>query len=132
MDLNVKLSQDEGELLDDPSQYRWMIEKLLYLTTTKSDLSYSMNRLSQFLAKPRVPHSQEIHHVLQYVKSTIGQSLFFSCTSSTKFKGFVDSGQVSCLDTRKSIGGFCVLIGDSLVSQKSKKQHMVSKSSTKA
>ena len=72
MDLNVKLSQDEGELLDDPSQYRWMIEKLLYLTITRSDLSYSMNRLSQFLAKPRVPHSQAIHHVLQYVKSTIG------------------------------------------------------------
>ena len=77
------------------------------------DLSYSMNRLSQFLAKPGVPHSQAVHHVLQYLKSTIGQSLFFSCTSSTKFKGFVDSNWVSCLDTRKSIGGFCMFIGDS-------------------
>ena len=52
MDLNVKLSQDEGDLLDDPSTYRRMIGKLLYLIITRLDLSFSVNRLSQFLAAP--------------------------------------------------------------------------------
>ena len=63
MDPNVKLSHDEGDLLDDPSMYR-MIGKLLYLTITRPDLSFSVNRLSQFLAKPRIPHLQVAYHVL--------------------------------------------------------------------
>ena len=46
MDPNVKLSQDEGELLDDPTHYRRLIGRLLYLTITKPDLSFSMNHLS--------------------------------------------------------------------------------------
>ena len=62
MDPNVKFSQDEGEFLDNPTQYRRLIGKLLYLTITRLDLSYSVNRLSQFLAKPRVvPHLQVVY-----------------------------------------------------------------------
>ena len=64
MDPNVKFSQDEGDLLDDPSMYRRMIGKLLYLTITRPDLSFSANRLSKLLAKPRIPHLQAAYHVL--------------------------------------------------------------------
>lgn len=49
-----------------------MIGKLLYLTITKPNLSYFVNRLSQFLSTPRVTHMQAAHHVLQYVKATVG------------------------------------------------------------
>ena len=56
MEPNVKLSQEEGEVLEDPAVYRRLIGSLLYLTITRPDLSYSVNRLSQFLAKPRLPH----------------------------------------------------------------------------
>ena len=73
MDLNAKLSQDKGELLD-PSQHRQMIGKLLYFTITRLDLSYYMNCLSQFLVKPQVLHLQAIQRVLQYVKSIVGQA----------------------------------------------------------
>ena len=53
MHANLKLSQDDGELVEDPTAYRRLIGKLLYLTITRPDLSYSVNRLSQFLANPR-------------------------------------------------------------------------------
>ena len=132
MDLNVKLSQDEGDLIDDPSMYRRMIGKLLYFTITRPDLSFSVNRLSQFLIKPRIPHLQATYHVLQYVKATVGQGLFYSSSSAIELKAFADSDWAACLDTRRSISGFCVFIGDSLVPWKSKKQHIVSRSSTKA
>ena len=56
MEPNLRLSQDDGELFDDPSLYRRLIGKLLYLTIIRPDLSYAVNRLSQFLAKPRIPY----------------------------------------------------------------------------
>ena len=46
MDPNLKLSKEEGEPLDDPMMYRRMIWKLLYLTITRPNLSYVVNRLS--------------------------------------------------------------------------------------
>ena len=82
MDPNIKLSQEDGDLLEDPTVYRRMIGKLLYLTITRPDLSFVVNRLSQFLAKPRLPHLQAARRVLKYIKVTVGQGLFFSSASS--------------------------------------------------
>ena len=98
MDPNVKLSQDEGDLLNDPSMYRRMIGKLLYLTITRADLSFSVNRLSQFLAKPQIPHLHATYHVLKYVKATVGQGLFYSSSSAIELKAFADSDWPACLN----------------------------------
>ena len=76
-----------------------MIESLLYLTITWLDLSYSMNQLSQFMANPGASHLQAAYQVLQYVKSTVGQGLFFPSTSSMELKVFADSDWVACPDT---------------------------------
>ena len=76
MEVNLKLSKDEGDLLEDPALYRFLIGKLLYLTITRPNLSYSVNRLSQFLVQPRTPHMVAAQHVLQYIKSSPGLGLF--------------------------------------------------------
>ena len=93
-----------------------MIEKLLDLTRTWPVLSYSVNRLSQFLAKPRVPHLQAAHRILEYIKGSVGQGIFFSSSSPVELKAFADADWATFLDTRRSVTGFCVFIGDSLVS----------------
>ena len=108
MDVNVKLAQDDRELLDDPLQYRRIIGKLLYLTITRPDLCYVVNRLSQFLAKSRVLYSQVVVHVLQYIKNTFGQGLFYPTSTSLQLKAFVDANWGTCPHSRKSISGYCV------------------------
>ncbi|XP_075486495.1 uncharacterized protein LOC142526116 [Primulina tabacum] len=131
LDVNLKLSIEDGELLPDPSLYRRLVGKLLYLTITRPDLAYSVNRLSQFVACPREPHLQAVYSILKYVKGTVGHGLFYA-SSSLKLSFFSDSDWATCPDTRRSVSGYCVLIGESLVSWKSKKQHTISRSSAEA
>ena len=69
MDPKVPLSADEGDLLTDISQYRHLIGCLLYLTLSRPDITFVVHKLSQFLAKPRMPHLKAIRHLLRYLKS---------------------------------------------------------------
>ncbi|GJX74972.1 retrovirus-related pol polyprotein from transposon TNT 1-94, partial [Tanacetum coccineum] len=56
LDLNKKLTPDNGAPLSDPSFYKALVGKLLYLTITRLDLSFAIHALSQFFQQPRAPH----------------------------------------------------------------------------
>ena len=118
-----------GEAAPDPSLYRRIIGKLLYLTLTKPDICYSMHKLSQFMSSPQIPHLQVAYKVLKYLKKTPGQGLFLLATSELKLKAYCNADWAACPDTRRSVSGFCVFLGDSLISWKCKSQQVVSRSS---
>ncbi|XP_019183820.1 PREDICTED: uncharacterized protein LOC109178735 [Ipomoea nil] len=127
-----KLSKNMGIPLEENNQYRKIVRKLLYLTITRPDISFATQQLSQFLDKPTDLHLQAAHRVLRYIKAAPGQGLFFPSSSNLQLKAFSDSDWGACVDKRKSVTGFCVFLGDALISWKSKKQPTISKSSSEA
>ena len=46
MDPNVKLYEDQWEMLSNPERYRRLVGKLNYLTITRPDISFVVNVLS--------------------------------------------------------------------------------------
>lgn len=116
----------------DVEKYRRLIGKLMYLQITRPDITFAVNKLSQFSCTPRKVHQEALHMILQYIKGTIGQGLFYSVNTKLQLKVYADADWASFLDTRSSTSGYCVFLGDSLISWKSKKQHVVSRSSAEA
>ncbi|KAL4010514.1 hypothetical protein IC575_030011 [Cucumis melo] len=131
---SLRLSTTSGIALDDEdaSSYIRLIGRLLYLQISRPNISYCVHKLSQFLAKPHTEHIIAAHHLLRYLKGTSGQGIMLWASKEFNIKVFVDSDWGCCLDTRKSITGFCIFLEKSLVSWKTKKQATVSRSSAEA
>ncbi|GKE11473.1 RNA-directed DNA polymerase [Tanacetum coccineum] len=129
---HLKLSLTKGNPLKDHGSYRRLVGRLLYLTITRPDISYAVQHLSQFVSSPKDVHMQAALHLLKYLKGIILKGLFYHVQSYLNLIGFSNADWASCLMTRRSLTGWCIFIGHSLVSWKSKKQRIVSKSSTEA
>ena len=126
MDPQIKLHSKKSHLLEDISMYRRLIRQLIYLTNTRPDICFAVNHLSQFLSAPTMTHYQAALRVLCYLKTNLGQGLFFPSDCPLQLKGFCDSDWASCPKTCRSVTGFYILLGDSLISWRSKKKHTVS------
>ena len=132
IDPTLKLTPEDSDLLADPTVYRRLIGRLIYLTNTRSDISYVVQHLSQFVSKPCTSHYQAALKILKFLKSSPATGILFSASSSLTLCAFADSDWARCPTSRKSVTGFCVLLGSSLICWKSKKQNTVSRSSTEA
>jgi len=69
MKANVELWFDGSHTLDDPGRYKRLIEKLIYLTVTRPDITFTIGVLSRFMYQPREVHWTTALRILVYVKS---------------------------------------------------------------
>ncbi|XP_070026449.1 secreted RxLR effector protein 161-like [Nicotiana sylvestris] len=129
---NAHATVDVDELLSDPSSYQKLVGKLLYLTMTRLDISYAVQNLSQFMHKPKKSHWEGSIRVVRYLKNAPGLGILLSSQYSNQLTVYCDADWATCPMTRRSVSGFVVKLGDSLISWKSKKQNTVSRSSTEA
>jgi hypothetical protein len=132
LDTSIKLHQDTSAAYEDIEGYRRLVGKLLYLTTTRPDIAFATQQISQFLSAPTILHYESACRIVRYLKGTPGTGLFFPRQSTLQLIGFVDVDWANCVDTRRSTSGYCFFIGSSLISWRSKKQQTVSRSSSEA
>ena len=119
-------------MLSDPTLYCTIVGSLVYLTITRPDIAVVVHVVSQFVASHTTVHWVVVLCILQYLRGTVFQSLLLPFTSSLELGAYSDADHGSDLIDRKFVTGFCIFLGDSLISWKSKKQSIVSQSSTEA
>ena len=81
---------------------------------------------------PRHLHLSAVRRIIRYILGILSRGLFFLTGSSPQLQAYSDTDWASCPDTRKSTMGWCMFLGDALISWKCKKQDSISKSSTEA
>ena len=81
---------------------------------------------------PRLPHYNHIKRVLRYLKGTLDHGLHINTSSPNSLTAYSDADWAGCPDTRRSTSGYCVFMGNNLLSWSSKRQITVSRSSAEA
>jgi len=122
LDPSTRLYQDGGSPYPYITTYKRLVGRLLYLTTTRPNISFSTQQLSQFMSSPTETHYKAALKVLRYLKRSPACGLFFPQSTDLQIFSFGDADWGGCVDTKRSISGYCFFIGSSLVSWKSKKK----------
>ncbi|KAI3788114.1 hypothetical protein L2E82_00783 [Cichorium intybus] len=136
LDANVTVSSccsnEKDDLLENVTEYQKLVGKLIYLTNTRPDISFTVQTLSQFMHAPRKSHLKVAIRVLRYLKLCPGKGVLISKSDELELTAWADSDWAKCVNSRRSITGYCLFLGSSLISWKSKKQSTVSRSSTES
>jgi len=131
IDAKGKLATD-GPVVDDAHSYRSLAGALQYLTMTKPDIAFAVQQVCLHMHDPRMPHLALLKRILRYIRGTTSHGLLLRASSDFSITAYFDADWGGCPDTRRSTSGFCVYLGDSLVSWSSKRQPTVSRSSAEA
>ena len=117
--------------MSDYTLYCQLVGSLVYLTITRPDIAY-VHIVSQFMFAPRTTHYVVVFCIIHYFKGSLFQGLHYSSSSSLSLIAYSNADWAGDLTDRFSTTGNCFFLGDSLISWCSKKQTVVSHSSTEA
>ncbi|XP_024996764.1 uncharacterized protein LOC112529658 [Cynara cardunculus var. scolymus] len=135
MDANLVISDlnsSKDSLLSDCTGYQRLIGRLIYLLATRPDIAFAVHCLSQFMHAPRQSHLNLALRILRYLKLSPGKGISFTKSECFNLTAYVDADWGKCLSSRRSVTGYCLFLGKSLISWKSKKQNTVSRSSAES
>ncbi|KAK2411429.1 hypothetical protein QL285_046706 [Trifolium repens] len=135
MAANCRLSKDGTDVLSDPTLYRSIVGALQYVTLTRPDIAFSVNKACQFMSKPLDTHWKAVKKILRYLNGTISFGLCIQPALQGppfSLRAYSDADWATDQDDRRSISGSCIYFGPNLVSWSSKKQPLVARSSTEA
>ena len=112
---HVDLQFDGSHTLDDPGRYRRLIEILIHLTVTRSNITFVVGVLSTFMHQPKKVHQTVALRILIYVKSSSGKGLLYKKYVHIHISGYFDSDYAGDKGDGKSIIGYCTFVRENLM-----------------
>nr|KYP32769.1 hypothetical protein KK1_046449 [Cajanus cajan] len=123
-----KFQSKRTKTAKDPSLYRSVVSVLQYLTITRPDLAFTINKLCQYMHK-----SLQIKRVLRYINGTRDHGILFEKSNNLHIIGYYDSDWAFDQDDmRSTTSGYCLFLGNNMIFWMAKKQQVVSRSGIEA
>ena len=112
LSVSEKLSLYDGDALggEDSTRYRSIVGALQYLTLTRPDISFSVNKVCQFLHAPTSVHFTAVKRILRYLQATHSHGLKLGKSDSMLVSAYLDADWAGCPDDRRSTGGFAYVL----------------------
>ncbi|CAL2255207.1 unnamed protein product [Prunus armeniaca] len=129
---NHKLGLYPDQVPTDKERYQRLVGKLIYLSHTHPDIAYAVSVVSQFMHSPIEDHMGVVMRILRYLKVTPGKGLMFSKYGHRDVERYTDADWASSATDRRSTFGYFTFVDGNLVTWRSKKQKVVSRSSAEA
>ena len=125
---------NDENLLNCNNEYRKVVGMLLYVATnTRPDIAAAIGILSQRLTKPRKLDLNECFRVIKYLLKTHSHSLILGSKNQTEpLIGYTDANWAENRVDRKSTSGFLCKVFNGTVSWSSKRQNVISISTTES
>ncbi|GJR41706.1 ribonuclease H-like domain-containing protein [Tanacetum coccineum] len=99
---------------------------------TESKLGPEGVPICLYMHDPRELHFAALKRVMRYVRGTMDFGLQLYISATTSLVGYIDADWAGCSSTCRSTSGYCVFLGDNLLSWSAKRQHTLSCSSAEA
>ena len=132
MDSTKKMNRSKESILVDKGRYQRLVGKLIYLSHTRPDIAYSVSVVSQYMNNPTEDHLDAVNRILRYLKMTPGLGLIFRKSKSREVEIYTDASWAGEQTDRRSTTGYCSYVWGNLVTWRSKKQAVVSRSSAES
>nr|GEZ27372.1 uncharacterized mitochondrial protein AtMg00810-like [Tanacetum cinerariifolium] len=97
-----KLDEDLQGKPVDATLYHDMIGSLMYLTSSRPDLTYAVCLCARYQAKPIEKHLNAVRRFFRYLKGTISMGLWYSKDTGMSLIAYADADHARCQDTRRS------------------------------
>ena len=141
----LKISKHSTAVKVDVTRYRSIINRLRYLTHTRSDIAFVAGYVSRFMEDPREDHWMVVKSLLRYVKGSLDQAIIFckrggkgglrlmvlSEAPSKTEEGeleltvFSDADMAGDIDGRWSTSGVLIFLGAAPIAWQSLKQKIM-------